>query len=111
MKLAESYLHALTWGLLANFITVALMELVIGLGKTRIVLFFSALNVLLNILFSFALIFGSFGLPALGVAGAGWGSTIGFWITGLFFRGMYLGINNSKASRIFFSHLFAHFIL
>lgn len=89
MKLTESYLHALTWGLLANFITVVLMEFVIGLGKTRFALFFSALNVSLNILFSFALIFGKFGLPAMGVAGAGWGTTIGFWITVLFSLGIF----------------------
>lgn len=101
VKLAESYLYALTWGLLANFITVALMELVIGLGKTRVVLFFSALNVFFNIFFSFALIFGNFGLPALGVAGAGWGSTISFWITGLFFS-WYVFRNKQLKS---FTHL------
>ncbi|KTC89894.1 MATE family efflux transporter [Fluoribacter dumoffii] len=85
VKLTESYLHALTWGLLANFISVVLMEFVIGLGKTRLALVFSMLNVSLNILFSFVLIFGKFGFPALGVAGAGWGTTIGSWITGLTF--------------------------
>ncbi|MGL5742854.1 MAG: hypothetical protein ACRCXC_10105 [Legionella sp.] len=64
-------MHALTWGLLAHFITVVIIEFVIGLGKTRIALLFTALNVSLNIGFSYAMIFGKWGLPVLGVAGAG----------------------------------------
>ncbi|KTC73983.1 Na(+)/drug antiporter [Legionella bozemanae] len=106
VKLTESYLHALTWGLLANFITVVLMEFVIGLGKTRFALFFSALNVSLNILFSFALIFGKFGLPAMGVAGAGWGTTIGFWITVLFFSWYIFTNKNYKPyTRLLFTYV------
>ncbi|CAM2967584.1 MATE efflux family protein [Legionella steigerwaltii] len=106
VKLTESYLHALTWGLFANFITVVLLEFVIGLGKTRLALLFSALNVSLNILFSFVLIFGKFGFPALGVAGAGWGTTIGFWITALFFTGYIFTNKNYKPyTRLLFAHI------
>ncbi|MCE0723288.1 MULTISPECIES: MATE family efflux transporter [Legionella] len=106
VKLTESYLHALTWGLFANFITVVLMEFVIGLGKTRLALFFSALNVSLNILFSFALIFGKFGLPAMGVSGAGWGTTIGLWVTVLFFSWYIFTNKNYKPyTRLLFTYV------
>lgn len=101
VKLTQSYLHALCWGLLPNFITIALMELFIGIGKTTVVLFFSALNVILNILCSYALIFGAFGLPAIGIAGAGWGTTIGFAITAVCFC-IYLFTNKTYNS---YTHL------
>jgi MATE family, multidrug efflux pump len=78
--LAKSYLHALSWGLLPNFIAIALFELIIGLGKTRTIMFFTVLGVLLVVFFSYAFIFGKFGLPAFGIAGAGWGMTVSYWI-------------------------------
>ena len=74
--LAKPYLHALTWGILPTFVLFALLELIIGLGYAHTLLLFSLLYVSLNIFFSFSLIFGKFGLPELGLAGAGWAETV-----------------------------------
>ena len=81
IQLATSYLHAMAWGLLPSFIMIALLEIMIGLGRTRHILIFNIISVSLNIIFSFALIFGKFGLPAMGIDGAGWGMTISYSIT------------------------------
>lgn len=81
--LAKTYLHTLVWGLLPDLVMIALLEIIIGLGHARLTLIFSLLSVSLNIFFSFALIFGRFGFPALGIAGAGWGTTISYWISGV----------------------------
>jgi multidrug resistance protein, MATE family len=78
--LAESYLHALAWGLLPNFVSIAIFEFIIGLGHTRIIMYFTVFGVTLVIFFSYAFIFGAFGFPALGIAGAGWGMTVSYWI-------------------------------
>lgn len=78
--LAKSYLHALAWGLLPNFISIAIFEFIIGLGHTRITMYFTIFGVSLVIFFSYAFIFGAFGFPALGIAGAGWGMTTSYWI-------------------------------
>ena len=78
--LAKSYLHALAWGLLPNFISVAIFEFIIGLGHARMIMYFTVFGVSLVIFFSYSLIFGAFGFPALGIAGAGWGMTISYWI-------------------------------
>lgn len=78
--LAQSYLHALSWGLLAKFIAIALFEVLIGLGDTRIILKLMVLGVSLLVFFSYVLIFGKFGFPALGIAGAGWGMSVADWI-------------------------------
>ena len=90
VMLAKTYLHAMAWGILPNVIMIALLEVLMGLGRTRLILIFGILSVSLTILFSFALIFGRFGLPALGIAGAGWGMTISNWITALFIGGYAL---------------------
>lgn len=79
--LAKSYLQALSWGLIANFMTTACLEVIIGIGRARLILIFSIISVSLNIIWSYILIFGKFGFPALGIAGAGWGITISSWLT------------------------------
>ena len=101
--LAKSYLHALSWGLLPNFIAIALFELIIGLGKTRILTFFTVFGVSLIILFSYVLIFGKFGFPALGIAGAGWGMTISYWVIAIVVASFLL---LHKEYKEYFEHIF-----
>ncbi|MBI2785594.1 MAG: MATE family efflux transporter [Legionella longbeachae] len=78
--LANSYLHALAWGLLPNLIAIAMMEILIGFGNTRAIMALTVFGVSLVVFFSYMLIFGHLGFPALGIAGAGWGMTISYWI-------------------------------
>src|SRR5690606_26622976 len=81
VTLAQAYLHALSWGLLANFIAMVCLDVLMGVGYARVILIFSILTVAFNITFSSLLIFGKLGFPALGIAGAGWGMTISAWVT------------------------------
>jgi MATE family multidrug resistance protein len=81
VELATAYLHALSFGLLPNFVMIAVLEMIIGLGRTTLVLVFSLFEVPLNIILGYALIFGKWGFPKLGIAGAGWGMSISYWIT------------------------------
>lgn len=81
VALANLYLHGLAWGLLPKFILIVLEELIIGLGHSRVILKINLLSIPLYIFFSFVLIFGKLGFPKLGIAGAGWGMTLGDWLT------------------------------
>lgn len=90
--IAESYLHALSWGLVPDFLMLAILEVIIGLGRARLILMFSILSVSLSIFFSYVFIFGRLGFPALGIAGAGWGMTITYWIMCIFLA-IYVFIN------------------
>ncbi len=94
--LAQSYLHALAWGLLPNFIMIAILESIIGLGHAKVIMVFTVLSVCLNIFFSFVFIFGKFGFPVLVIAGAGWGMTISYWITGIVLASYVLLSNKYK---------------
>ena len=80
VHLAELYLHALAWGLLPKFILIILFEFVIGLGHSRFIMTVTLISIPLYIFLSYVLIFGKFGFPELGIAGAGWGMTISDWI-------------------------------
>jgi MATE family multidrug resistance protein len=76
IDLTEPYLHAIAWGLLPNFILIVLMELVMGIGHTRVLLVLTIFDVLAAIILSYVLIFGLYGFPKLGIAGSGWGISI-----------------------------------
>jgi MATE family multidrug resistance protein len=81
VDLATPYLHALAWGLLPNFLVITLLEMMIGVGNTRVVFFITILSVALTLFFNYVLMFGKWGFPHLGIAGAGWGCTISNFIT------------------------------
>lgn len=96
VSLAKTYLHAMAWGILPSVTIMAFLEVIIGLGHARLILVFNILSVSLNIFFSFAFIFGKFGLPALGIAGAGWGLTVSNWISILVISGYTLTSKDYK---------------
>ena len=93
ISLTETFLHALTFGLLPFFVFVALTESMLGLGYVREVTLFVILKSVLVLFFSFSLILGNLGLPFLSVAGAGWAITITYWIIALILLSYFL-LNN-----------------
>ena len=80
-SLSESYLRAADWGIFPIVIIIVLFEMFIGFGHTQAVLVFSIIFMTLNIITSYGFIFGQFGLPKLGISGAGWAMTTSYWIT------------------------------
>lgn len=102
VALASSYLHALAWGTLPNCLMFALLEFLMGIGHARIIMLFTFCSVSLNILLSYLLIFGIGGLPALGIAGAGWGMTLSFWVSTLF---LFVYIVMNKRYRHYFENI------
>ncbi len=71
-NLEIEYFDAMTFSALPTALVAALSGVLIGLGKTKQVLLINGTGLLANVLFDYLLIFGAWGFPALGVAGAGY---------------------------------------
>lgn len=73
---ASLFLHALLWGFPPLLVFFALREFVAALSFTRIIMILSLCITPLTALGNYILMYGKFGLPALGIAGIGY-STAG----------------------------------
>ncbi len=73
---ASRYIGVTMWGLLPALWLIALRGFVSALGRPQPVMWVMIGGVALNALFDYVLIFGHFGLPALGLVGAGIASTL-----------------------------------
>lgn len=76
------------WGILFAFINILFKAFYIGIQKTKIIGTSSFIIAVTNTFFDYSLIFGHFGLPCMGVAGAGLASVIAE-ITGTIFFVVY----------------------
>ncbi|MEM9908409.1 MAG: MATE family efflux transporter, partial [Cyanobacteria bacterium P01_D01_bin.44] len=56
-------------------------EIMTAVARPRMVAVLMGLSIPLNILLNYGLMTGQWGLPALGLAGIGWASTLVFWLT------------------------------
>ncbi len=76
LPIASDYLYAIAWGMPAIAGYHILRYLNEGIANLVPIMLIGLLGLLVNILCNYALIFGHFGLPALGGVGAGWATTI-----------------------------------
>ena len=76
MASAEDYVHAFMWSFPPTMIYAVLANFLAALGRAHVIMVVAILAVGLNMVVNYTLVFGNFGFPALGVAGAGYGSII-----------------------------------
>ncbi|MCP8893943.1 MATE family efflux transporter [Shinella daejeonensis] len=69
-KLAGDYLAIAQWGLAPALLFMTLRGLVSAHGQAAIVLYLTVIVLIANAIFAYALVFGHFGFPALGMEGA-----------------------------------------
>ena len=79
LAFADSYLRAAVWCFLPSLWFVVLREFVAALSRPQSVMVITIGAVGLNAVLTYGLVFGAFGLPELGVAGAGWATSIVCW--------------------------------
>ena len=70
------FLHYRIFGIFLAFTNVAFRSFYVGIGKTRHLSYSSAVMAIVNVILGFVLIFGNFGFPKMGIAGAGLSSVI-----------------------------------
>ena len=82
---AESYIQWRVLGFFFSFIMVMFRAFFVGITQTKTLTLNSIVMVVSNIAFNYVLIFGKFGFPALGIAGAAIGSSLAELVSVLFF--------------------------
>ena len=87
IKYAKPFFYSLIWSILPFNIMIVIQQFLIGITKTRLVMFMSILAVPIEIFFYYAFIFGNFGLPKLELAGIGYGLTVSYFVLAMFFMG------------------------
>lgn len=80
IQLAIQYLHGMACSIIPGTYLVLFEQFLIGISKSRAVMFFSLISVPLTIVISYPLIFGKFGLPQVGIAGVGYGTALAYTI-------------------------------
>jgi MATE family multidrug resistance protein len=73
---AGRYLWIAGWALLPGLVIMVLRSYFSALGRTTVVLVVTLVTAVLNAGINYALIFGNWGAPELGVAGAAWGAVL-----------------------------------
>nr|VFJ72093.1 MAG: multidrug resistance protein, MATE family [Candidatus Kentron sp. FW] len=75
-RMAGHYMDYVLWAILLGFFSAVFNYTALAMGWTRIIAVISWFGVGLNAVLDYALIFGKFGAPAMGIAGAGLASLI-----------------------------------
>jgi len=84
-NLASDYLYYRFMGIPFFLISVSFRGFFFGINKTKIFMFSGVITNFLNIIFNYIFIYGEFGAPRMGLAGAGLGSTLATTFDGLFY--------------------------
>ncbi|MFD2444263.1 MATE family efflux transporter [Bacillus sp. CGMCC 1.16607] len=82
-KTAHDYLVGLSFGIIPLFIYNVLRSFIYALGKTRIVMVILLCSLPFNFFLNYVLIYGKVGFPELGGAGAGYATSITYWVIAL----------------------------
>ncbi|NJL01633.1 MAG: MATE family efflux transporter [Spirulinaceae cyanobacterium RM2_2_10] len=80
VRLMQDYLNAIVWGFPAAIGFSALKNVASALNRPRLVIWALFSGIAVNVIGNYLLAFGPFGLPALGLVGLGWASTLSFWV-------------------------------
>lgn len=104
IPVAADYLRAVSWGAPALCFVFLLRFFSEGSGHTKPTMFYGALGALLNIPLNYVLMFGKFGLPALGTTGCGYATAIVIWLQ-LFMLVAYIQTHRHFRTFELFSHI------
>jgi multidrug resistance protein, MATE family len=77
LVLQQQYFNIMIWGTVLTLARHCFSSFFSGIGRTRIVMLAAFTAMLANVAGNYALIFGHWGLPALGIAGSAYGTVFG----------------------------------
>lgn len=89
LPLQIEYFSTLLWGSIFLLLRTALSSFFSGLGKTKFIMIAAVASLITNVVCNYALIFGNFGFPKLGIKGAAIGTNIGAFVGVVILFGLY----------------------
>ncbi len=89
-RLEVEYFQILVWGAPAMVVAQALASFYGGRGATTMLMVVDGGTAVLNLGLDYAWIFGHFGFPAAGIAGAGWATVASLWIKAAIYLALVL---------------------
>jgi putative MATE family efflux protein len=95
------YIHYRSYGIFFSYAGVALISLYTGIARPMFILVDTVILAVINLGLNYALIFGKFGLPEMGIGGSGLASSIAEAIAFFIFVGYMLIDRKNRPLRIF----------
>ncbi len=95
------YIHYRSYGVFFSYAGVALISLYTGIARPGIILATTILLALVNLFLNYALIFGRFGLPEMGISGSGLASSIAEGVAFVFFSAYMLSDAQIRTMKVF----------
>jgi Na+-driven multidrug efflux pump len=89
------YIKYRSWGVFFSYLGVAYVALYAGVARTSIIGYQTLVLILINLVLNYGFIFGHFGLPSMGIGGAGLASTLAEVIAVVIFT-VYIFFDNKK---------------
>ena len=93
------YFQSLCWGGVGMLVAQAAASFYSGRGKTRVVMWVDTLFALMNVVLDYVWIFGLFGFPEMGAAGAGYATSCSLWLKAI----AYVWLMLRPANRLHYS--------
>lgn len=75
-----SYFQAMCFAALPTALVAAASGFFTGLGRSSVIMWINGVGMVANVLFDYLLIFGNFGFPAMGIAGAGYATALSSFV-------------------------------
>lgn len=88
------YFNTIVFGTIIIMVKSSFGSFFSGIGRTRIIMVTSAITLLANVLFNYALVFGELGMPRMGIRGAAIGTVAADALGLLIIIGAYFSRNN-----------------
>jgi putative MATE family efflux protein len=98
---ALGYIHYRAFGIFFSYAGVSLVSLYTGLARTMFILVDTIVLAVVNLALNYALIFGKFGLPEMGIAGSGLASSIAEAVAFVLFATYILFDRKNRPLKIF----------
>ncbi len=100
LALQQSYFDILLYGAVLVLLRTGLSSFFSGIGRTRVVMLSALVAMLVNMGANYVLIFGHFGVPALGIRGAAMGTLLGSFCALLVLLAAYLRRSNRREFKV-----------